>query len=230
MSSTIMYYLSDSAFPSGGFCFSNGVEVMKNIGSIAELEPFIIDLLKQSGTELPFVSMAFDNSEKLAFLVELSYAYSILNINDVKLNSSRKQGKSYYLSVCKCFFKDSKHYIHTLRGEFDNGLHPYMPCIFGIFAKQYGLSKRDALFLFLLFFLKGVVNAAVRLDVMDAYHSQLFMVKQEPLIEELVAMTLKSPDTSLSDLLDNPNVNQLNSALDIYQGLHVVLNTKLFMN
>ena len=233
MTSSLLYYLSDSAFPSGSFCFSNGVEVLKNIGNIEQLEPFIIDLLMQAASELPFVLVAYDNSEDTKVLMKLSRAFSILNINDSRLKSSLQQGKSYYMAVCKSFFLEEGHYIHTLKVLFDKGLQSFIPCIYGVFSKQIGLSKSDSLQLYLLTFLKNSINAAVRLDLMDAYYSQLFMLNQDKLIKQLVDLYIDftvDPAFTIEEFLNEALVDQLNPSLDIFQGLHDNLNTKLFIN
>eukprot|EP00834_Sanchytrium_tribonematis_P000268 NODE_5_length_72347_cov_1.339331.p36 type:complete len:247 gc:universal NODE_5_length_72347_cov_1.339331:23360-22620(-) len=228
----LLYLLSDSSFPSGSFCFSNGVEVLKSMGGHDEIKSYILDCLEMSAMELPFLCGAFHNSKDKGILSGLIRAYEVLNINDIKIESSEIQGKTFLSSVCKSFLRTRCDGIESSIALISDSPQ-YLPIVFGIFAKEIGLLETQACFLYLMTFLKNIVNASIRLDIMDSYLSQEFMLSQENVIADLITSysttIIPKPFTVLNFITEN-SLHQKNPSLDIYQGLHSTLNTKLFMS
>src|SRR5258706_16023423 len=93
----LLWQLADSAFPTGGFAHSAGLEAAWQHGEVrnrGELVSFIEAGLQQLGqAALPFVTAAFDAPEKLAEFDQLCDAFTT---NHVTNRASRAQGRAFF--------------------------------------------------------------------------------------------------------------------------------------
>ena len=96
----LIWQLVDSAFPTGGFAHSSGLEAAWQHGEVrgrTELVSFIEASLDQLGhAGLPFVLAAFDAPEKLAEFDALCDAFTT---NHVANRASRAQGRAFLAAV-----------------------------------------------------------------------------------------------------------------------------------
>ena len=229
----MLLYLTDTSFPCGSFCFSNGVETVKAFGNGQDIEKYITDLLIQTSSDLPFVLAAKHHKSSAVTLEILCEAYSVLNRCDYRLKASQQQGLSFYTAISKCFFTETSHDIHKIKELLGKQLASYNPIVFGICSSYLNLSNLQTCQFYLISFLKNTVAAAVRLDILDPYRAVAYMTNLTPFIAQLIEPML---DLSFNDIrdadifIDNYPVHQVNPALDIYQGLHDVIGTKLFIS
>src|SRR5260221_13578088 len=100
----LIWQLIDSAFPTGGFAHSLGLEAAWQHGEVrnrAELISFIEASLQQLGhAALPFVPAAFDEPKKLAEFDQLCDAFTT---NHVANRASRAQGRAVLTAMERIF-------------------------------------------------------------------------------------------------------------------------------
>src|SRR5882757_4389669 len=104
ISDFILWQLADSAFPTGGFAHSLGLEAAWQHGEVrnrTELVSFIEAGLQQLGhAALPLVTAAFDEPEKLG---EFDQLCDVFTTNHVANRASRAQGRAFLSAVGRIF-------------------------------------------------------------------------------------------------------------------------------
>ena len=104
MNDWLLWQLADSAFPTGGFAHSLGLEAAWQHGEVRnriELISFIEAGLQQLGhAALPFVMAAFDAPAKLD---EFDQLCDVFTTNHVANRASRAQGRAFLTAVERIF-------------------------------------------------------------------------------------------------------------------------------
>jgi urease accessory protein len=222
-SNWLVWQLVDSAFPTGGFAHSNGLEAawqQGEVGDALQLKSFLHANLHQfASAALPFVAASYDDPGRLVELDQLCHAFTS---NHVANRASRSQGKAFLLATARIFgFHD---WEHRSSGR-TAGLTPTPP--FGHLAPVFGAAMRrlevefsTASRLFLFIQIRGTIAAAVRLNIVGPLEGQAI---QHELIPAAEAALKQSPRT-----LDD--VAQTAPLLDTWQGAHDRLYSRLFQS
>ncbi len=160
----LLLQLADSAFPTGGFAHSGGLEAAFQQGEVdaARLAAWLAQALRQAGrAALPFMGEAFEAPETLDALD--AHCGAFLN-NAVARRASLLQGQAH-LAACAAALPDERLSAWALAP------HHFAPA-FGAAARVMGLAREDALRLFLFSSLRGQVSAAVRLGIVGPLEAQ----------------------------------------------------------
>jgi len=160
----LLLQLADSAFPTGGFAHSGGLEAAFQQGEVDadNIAVWLSQALRQSGRALlPFAAEAFDDPDTLDALDEHCGAF--LN-NAVARRASLLQGQAH-LAACAAAVDDERLSAWALAP------HHFAPA-FGAAAAVMNLKREDALRLFLFSSLRGQVSAAVRLGIVGPLAAQ----------------------------------------------------------
>lgn len=214
----LVWQIADSAFPTGGFAHSGGLEAAWQQGEIAspdELADFIRVQLAQTGrAALPFVNEAYYDGRPFAQLDRLCDAFLS---NHVANRGSRAQGQAFLLATQRSFDLPA---LTALRARV---LQEKLPChfapVFGALLRLLAISHVLCSRLFLFMNLRGLVASAVRLGVMGPMAAQAL---QGRLAAEAEAVAVRHAGLRVAQAA------QISPLLDILHGAHDRLYSRLF--
>lgn len=203
--------LADSAFPTGGFAHSGGLEAAAQAGEIRDLRAFTRAALWQAGWgALPLVRQAWLDPGSLA---RLDARADLFLANHVANRASRTQG-SAFAATCARVFPDE---APRLPEELCFHLAP----LWGAMFRSLGLSLEDTLRLFLWSTARGVLSAGVRLGLAGTYEAQRMLSELGPALD---AVADHCGALGVDDLA------QPAPLLDLLQATHDRLHSRLFQS
>lgn len=181
----LLLQLADSAFPTGGFAHSSGLEAAAQLGRVkdgAALRRFVEDVLWQAGHgALPFVRAACDDPRGVQRVDELAGAFLL---SHVAHRASRTQGRAFVATAARVF-PDAR--IAALADSVKAGrLQGHHAPLFGAVTSLLGHEPRRAQGLFLHLQLRGVLSAAVRLQVTGPHAAQRLQTELAPVLDRVL--------------------------------------------
>ncbi|MGZ3417356.1 MAG: urease accessory protein UreF [Polyangiales bacterium] len=208
MMDPLILQLADSAFPTGGFAHSGGLEALVNAGEIPDeeaLRRFLRDALAQAANgACPFVDATGD-------VRAIDARCDLFLANDVANRASRTQGRAF-LDTASRIFPHSE--IADLRENLRGSPRHHAP-VFGAVARALGLERPSQLFLHVT--LRSLASAAVRLGVIGPHRAQRIMFDLGPSLPQMVIPPLaKAAWTS--------------PIHELFQGTHDRLYARLFQS
>ena len=216
----LILQLADSAFPTGGFAHSAGLEAAWQQGEVpdaAALQDFISDSLWQARhTTLPLANAAFENVSSLRELDSLCDAFLS---NHVANRASRIQGRALLSTSEKCFPLPG---LVALRQHVrDEKLKQHFAPLSGAIMREMGVGREWMQRLCLFVALRGVVSAAVRLGVVGPHQAQQMQFLS---YETLNNVLDRCGDLGVEDLA------QPAPLIDLFQATHDRLYSRLFQS
>jgi urease accessory protein len=212
----LVWQLADSAFPTGAFAHSGGLEAAWQHGEVrhsSELASFIEASVEQLGHgSLPLVTAAHDDPDEAG---ELDRICDCLLSNHVANRASRLQGRSFLASTGKIF---STSEVGRVAGSFPLG---HFPPAFGAVARALGASRSGMARLFFFQHLRGLVAGAVRLGILGPMEAQALQHRLAPRAEAVL---------SQCEHLGVADIAQTAPLLDLWQGAQDRLYSRLFQS
>jgi urease accessory protein len=210
--------LADSAFPTGGFAHSGGLEAAWQCGeviSVEALRQFVRDALWQAGRGvLPLASAAHTNPARLP---ELDARCHVFLTNVVANRASTVQGRALVATCARVWPDDRLRAIdraaQRLRGH-------HAP-IAGAVLAALGVPLETAQQLLLYQTARGILSSAVRLGILGPYAAQRLQFDCCDEIE-----TVQARCAALRD----PDIAQTAPILDLLQAGHDRLYSRLFQS
>lgn len=218
MSEWLAWQIVDSAFPTGSFAHSLGLEAAWQHGEIANVEQlreFVAAAIVQSGyAVIPLVNEAFHAPGRLEELDALANAFLT---NPVANRASRIQGRALVATAERVWPSDA---MRALKARSDTGCAHVAPVSGAVFSLL-GLPLATVHRIVLYTTARGVLSAAVRLGIAGSYEAQRLQSECEPRLNEVV---LRCRDLTIDDLA------QTAPLIDAIQSAHDRLYSRLFQS
>jgi urease accessory protein len=218
VSDWLTWQILDSAFPTGVFAHSWGLESAWQHGEVdgpAALRRFLEASIHQTGhAALPLVNAAYDDSAQLESLDQIADAFLI---NAVANRASRIQGRTLAATAARVWPSRA---MDALVSRVEATCAHAAP-VSGLVFNTLGLAKDASQRIVLYGTARGVLSAAVRLGIVGSYEAQRLQQSCAPWLER-VAETCA--ELSLDDLA------QTAPLLDMLQAGHDRLYSRLFQS
>ena len=216
----LVWQLIDSAFPSGGFAHSAGLEAAVQHAHVADsagVQAFAKQSLAQCGrTSLPIVTAAHRCPNDVA---ELDQLCDVFLSNPIANRASRAQGRALLTSVARAFPDVPAAPFDAAIRVNDTAGH-YAPLFGGIF-NLLNVNLIDTQRAFLFIASRGVSSAAVRLGIIGAYEAQTI---QAALSAHIDAVIDECGGVAPHEIA------QTAPLIDLFQSTHDRLYSRLFQS
>jgi urease accessory protein len=218
MTHSLLLQLSDSAFPTGGFAHSGGLEAAWQCGEVRDdgaLRGFLRAALWQAGRGvLPLAAAAHADPARLPALDERNHAFLT---NVVARRASIVQGRAF-LATC------ARTWPGGAMAAIESSARPlaghYAP-LAGAVLRTLGLTLIDSQQLLLYIAGRGILSAAVRLGIVGPYAAQRLQFESH---EDADTVLARCRDLREDDLA------QPAPLLDLLQAGHDRLYSRLFQS
>ena len=214
----LLLQLSDSAFPSGAFAHSGGLEAAWQCGevaSVAALRRFAREALWQAGHGmLPLASAAHADPARLPELDARCHAFLT---NVVASRASIVQGRALLATCARVWPDERMRALETAA----KSLRAHHAPLAGAVLATLGVPLPGAQQLLLYLVMRGVLSSAVRLGILGPYAAQRLQVECAADVAAVLARCSPLRDTDLA---------QTAPVLDLLQAGHDRLYSRLFQS
>lgn len=216
----LIWQIADSAFPTGGFAHSCGLEAAWQHGEVrsrGELMAFVQANLQQLGrASLPYMQAAFCEPTRLA---ELDARFDAFTPNHVTNRASRLQGRAFWLASERSFPSVA---LDELRVSVEReDFCGHLPTIFGAIIRVLGMAQDDAVNLFFFLQLRSILASAVRLGIVGPMEAQSMQYKLSASAQHIATQCAEIPLEEAA---------QTAPLLDLWQGAQDRLYSRLFQS
>lgn len=214
----LVWQLADSAFPTGSFAHSWGLEAAWQGGEVPDLRAlrqFVLDALEQCGRSvLPLFNAAHQNRSRFCALDEIA---DLFLTNPVANRASRAQGRAFSATCARVWPSPA---VSVVDGQIRQGCGHAGPAM-GAMLNALGVGVEDARRLCLYGTARSVLAAAVRLGIVGSYDAQRLQYDVTPAM-------LAIADRCAA--LDERDLAQTAPLLDLLQAAHDRLYSRLFQS
>ena len=218
MSDWLTWQVVDSAFPTGAFAHSGGLESAWHHGEIAHPDAFRAFLdaaIQQAGfAALPLLNAAYRSPHELETLDRLADAFLL---NAVANRASRIQGRTLAATAARVWPSDDIADLKRRAGR----THAHVAPLSGAVWRAIGLPLQTAQKVVLYAAARSVLTAAVRLGIVGSYEAQRLQYACGP---HLDAIAVRCAALTPHDLAQTAPI------LDLLQSAHDRLYSRLFQS
>ena len=218
ISDLFLWQLADSAFPTGAFAHSWGLEAAWQGGEVADLRAlrrFVHDALEQAGRGmLPLLNAAHRDGGRL---LELDALADLFLTNPVANRASRAQGRAFSTTCARVWPSPA---VAALDVQVRQGAGHAAP-VMGAMLAALDVDAGSARHLCLYGTARGVLAAAVRLGIAGSYDAQRM---QHDMTAAMLAIAERC------SALDERDLAQTAPLLDLLQASHDRLYSRLFQS
>ena len=213
-----LWQLADSAFPTGAFAHSWGLEAAWQSGEVPDLRAlrqFVLEALEQGGRSvLPLLNAAHRDRTRFRELDEIA---DLFLTNPVANRASRAQGRAFSTTCSRVWPSPAVAAVDALVRQGAGHTGPAM----GAMLAALEVPAESARLLYLYGAVRGVLAAAVRLGIAGSYDAQRLQ-------HDMTAATLAVADRSRA--LDERDLAQTAPLIDLLQATHDRLYSRLFQS
>jgi urease accessory protein len=214
----LLWQIADSAFPTGSFAHSGGLEAAWQAGEVTDeitMRTFLRGSILQAGyTGLPVLNAAHQQPARLAALDTLCHVFLT---NAVANHASRIQGRAL-LSTCSRIWRSQR--LDALVSAC-RPLHAHVAPVAGATFRALDVPLAQAQRLFVYQTVRGVIAAAVRLGIIGSYQAQRLQFECGTDLDFVVARC---------ERLDEHDLAQPAPLIDLWQSAHDRLYSRLFQS
>jgi urease accessory protein len=215
----VIWQLADSAFPSGGFAHSAGLEAAYQFGEVEGsdgLEAFLrASLLQTARTVVPFAGAVRRGGDAAQFDI----AYDAFLTGAVANRASRAQGSGFLNAAARSIaLPDLVALARRVRAE---SLPAHWPTVLGATARALDLPDSHTARLALFLTLRGLMSAAVRLGLVGPIEAQSMQFRLAAYGEDLAT---RARHWGVEDAA------QTSPVIELLQGAHDRLYSRLFLS
>ena len=218
MSELLTWQIVDSAFPTGAFSHSWGLEAAWQFGEVPDvnaLRAFVDAAVLQSGhSYLPFMNEVHRDPESLELVDTIADAFLV---NTVANRASRMQGRTLLATAARVWPSDR---LTTLQSRVA-GTCAHIAPLSGAVFQAIGLPLPTAYRVVLYGTARGVLSAAVRLGLVGGFEAQRLQYTCSHRLEEIAS---RCAELSIDD------VAQTAPIADLLQAGHDRLYSRLFQS
>jgi urease accessory protein len=218
MSDWLTWQVVDSAFPTGAFAHSWGLESAWQHGEVdgpPALRAFLDASIQQAGhASLPLVNAAFDAPGELEMLDEIADAFLI---NEVANRASRIQGRTLAATAARVWPIPTLELL-DIRVQ---GTCAHAAPVSGAVFRTLGLTRASTQRVVLVGAARGVLSAAVRLGIVGSYEAQYMQQACGPWLERVAA---ECAELTVIDLAQTAPI------IDLLQAGHDRLYSRLYQS
>lgn len=217
---------ADSAFPNGGFAFSNGIEGLAELGERLDGEG-LADILAMTlthrwmGMDRIAVAMAFAAGEDLIRLAEIDRRLDAATLSAPQRTGSRRNGLAFLTAHARIGTRTAAELKKQVERRHMLG---HLPVVQGAIWRACGLDARSALAASAYGVAAGMTSAAVRLSLIGAVEAQRCLGATLPLLAQLLG------EAGDGDGLTCDDFESLTPMLDIATMRHATSDVRLFSN
>ncbi|NOT26498.1 MAG: urease accessory protein UreF [Acidobacteria bacterium] len=218
MSDWLTWQIVDSAFPTGAFAHSWGLEAAwqhGEVSNLSSLRAFLDASVQQTGfAVLPLLNAAYARTGDLEGLDALADAFTL---NVVANRASRVQGRSLLATATRIWPSDPLLALKRQAEATCSHLAPVSGAVFRIVGLSLSAAQKVALY----GTARGVLTAAVRLGIVGSFEAQRLQFSCGPLLESVAERChALTPD----------DLAQTAPIVDLLQSSHDRLYSRLFQS
>ena len=218
-----LFTLADSALPTGGYAFSNGLESAVQMGLLrtpADLDAYLQTAIHTTATsEIPFINACYNGDPIPANLTDILLAYDAMLTAPAIARASAMQGRNLLRLMRDLYVSKTMGRLHkTLLAQ---AVPAHYTIVLGATCRVAGLKRPHTCRVFMYQFLRDQISAAVRLGQIG------------PL--EAARLQKRHHQTALAALAAIANADHTRASRsapqwDIAQGMHEYLYSRLFQS
>lgn len=218
MNEWLVWQLADSAFPSGGFAHSGGMEAAWQHGLIRDRES-LVDCIRTAmhGLERGVIGFVREAWRAPNALAGIDSRCDLFLNNHISNRASRAQGRALLSAAAGVYQAEA---ITSLTADVrsQKSIGHFAP-VFGVICREIGIDERTSVRLFAFIFLRSQISVAVRLGIIGPIEGQRIQAElsSAPVVPAVSAGGVSEPA-------------QISPVIDLIQGAQDRLYSRLFQS